>query len=59
MVGSHSIANISDAGSNGFCYFDIADLMLVFSFNAMVIFSDSELPISVKKLVSDCKLFIF
>ena len=39
---------------------DHIDLVLVFSFIAMVMFSHSQpAHILVKKLVSDCKLFIF
>ena len=59
MVGSHSIAIFVMLVPLVSTHFDIVDLMLVFSFNAMVIFSDTEPPISVKKLVSDSKLFIF
>ena len=41
-------------------HFDHVALVLVFSFNAMVMFSYSQpAHILVKKLGSDCRLFIF
>ena len=60
MVGSLTLLSLVMLVQIVSSHFDNVDLVLVFSFNAIVTFSHSQpAHILVKKLVSDCKLFIF